>query len=130
MPTQSPDLDEEFAPVRALVDELALPGVTEAPSYGTPGLKVKGKFLARLREPDVLVVVCPLDEKEFLLEADPEVFFETPHYKGWPAILVRLSRIEPQNLKQLIERAWRVQAPKRVLAAFDAEHGGKGAAKG
>jgi hypothetical protein len=115
------DLEEEFGPVRELLAELALPGITEAPSYGTPGLKVKGKFLARLREPDVLVVVCALDEKEFLIEADPAVFFETDHYKGWPAVLVRLSRIERETLKSLIERAWRIQAPKRVLAAFDAE---------
>ena len=114
-------LEEEFAPLRALLTELALPGITEAPSYGTPGLKVKGKFLARLREPDVLVVVCPLDEKEFLIEADPAVFFETDHYKGWPAVLVRLSRIERETLKSLIERAWRIQAPTRVLAAYDAE---------
>ena len=115
------DLEKEFAAVRGLVAELALPGTTDAPSYGTPGLKVKGKFLARLREPDVLVVVCALDEKEFLIEADPAVFFETDHYKGWPAVLVRLSKIERETLKQLIERAWRIQAPKRVLAAYDAE---------
>lgn len=115
------DLDEEFAPIRGLVAELGLPGVVEAPSYGTPGLKVKGKFLARLREPDVLVVVCPLDEKEFLIEADPEIFFETEHYKGWPAVLVRLSRIERKSLALLIERAWRTQAPTRLLAAYQAE---------
>lgn len=114
------ELDEAFVPIRALVAELALPGLVEAPSYGTPGLKVKGKFLARLREPDVLVVVCPLDEKEFLIEADPEIFFETEHYKGWPAVLVRLSKIERESLALLIERAWRTQAPKRLLEAFEA----------
>ncbi len=123
------ELDEAFAPIRALVAELALPGLVEAPSYGTPGLKVKGRFLARLREPDVLVVVCPLDEKEFLIEADPEIFFETEHYKGWPAVLVRLSRIERESLALLIERAWRTQAPKRLLEAFEAVPGLKDASR-
>jgi hypothetical protein len=114
------ELSEEFAPVRALAAELGLPGIEEGTSYGSPSLKVKGKFLTRLREPDILVVVCPLDEKEFLIEADPAVFFETPHYKGWPAVLVRLSKIDREHLKERLERAWRLQAPKRMLAAYDA----------
>jgi hypothetical protein len=85
----SPDLDATFARVAAAA--AGLPGIAHGASYRTPLLKVGGKFVARIKDADTLVVRCPLDEKEFLLEADPSICFETDHYKGYPAILVGLA---------------------------------------
>jgi hypothetical protein len=49
------------------------------------------------------------------------VFFTTPHYDGYPYVLVRLAHVAPGQLRELIEDAWRLSAPKRVLAAYDGE---------
>lgn len=93
-----------------------LPEVEETTSYGTPALKVKGKFMARLRdEGSVLVVRCDLDEKPFLLEANPETLFTTPHYDGYGAVLVRLEAVGPGELKELLIDAWLLVAPKKLV---------------
>jgi hypothetical protein len=93
-----------------------LPEVQAATSYGTPALKVKGKFMARLRdEGRVLVVRCDLDEKPFLLEASPETLFTTPHYDGYGAVLVRLDAVRRDELKELLIDAWLLVAPKKLV---------------
>jgi hypothetical protein len=99
-----------------------LPGVEEGMSYGTPSLKVRGKFMCRLRtNPDALVVrVIDLADRDALLLGHTDVFFITPHYEGYPAVLVRLEAVDPSMLAELVEDAWRIQAPKRVIAAYDA----------
>ena len=87
---------------------LALPGVEEGPCYGTAGFRVRKKFLARLRDHDeVLVVKCGFDERDFRLRADPDTFFTTDHYKGYPTVLVRLERVDAADLGDLLEHAWR-----------------------
>jgi hypothetical protein len=98
------------------------PGVELTRSYGTPALKVRGKFMCRLRtDPDALVLrVIDLGEREALLQGQPDAFFSTPHYDGHPYVLVRLESVDSVELAELIEDAWRVRAPKRVVAAFDA----------
>lgn len=110
------DLSRDLKRVKGLIAKAKLPGVEEAPSYGMPSLKVMGKFLARVREPDVLVVMCALEEKEFLMQQNPAVYFETDHYKGWPAVLVRLSKIDDAELTHRLQIAWRRQAPKKLQA--------------
>ena len=101
---------------------LRLPGVEVATSYGTPALKVKGKGMCRLRtDPDALVVrVLDLADREALLQGSPEVFFSTPHYDGYPYVLVRLEAVGRDELAELIEDAWRIRAPKRLVAERDA----------
>src|SRR4051794_31791555 len=98
------------------------PGVEESTSYGTPSMKVRGKFMCRLRtNPDALVVrVIDLADRDALLKGEPDVFFITPHYEGYPAVLVRLGVVSVAQLAELIEDAWRIQASKRAIAAFDA----------
>ena len=83
---------------------------------------MRKKFLCRLRtNPDALVVrTIDLADAEALLKGQPDVFFITPHYTNYPAVLVRLEVISAEQLAELIEDAWRLQAPKRVVAAFDA----------
>ena len=91
-----------------------LPGIETAMSYGTPSLKVAGKFLARIKDADTLVIRCDLAEKAFLMESAPDIFYETDHYTGHPAVLVRLSAADDAAIAGRIESAWRMQAPRRV----------------
>jgi hypothetical protein len=98
----------------------ALPGVEEGSSFGTPGFRVRGKFLARLREDgETLVVKLGFGERAMLMEAEPETFYITDHYRDYPAVLVRLANVDPGMLHHLLEQAWRQAAPKRLVAAYD-----------
>jgi hypothetical protein len=104
-----------------------LPGVESGSWWGTPGLlvkakgKAKGKGFCRLRtDPDALVIkVADLDDREALLRGDPETYFTTPHYEGSAHVLVRLEAIDDQDLAALIEDAWRLTAPRELVAAHD-----------
>lgn len=96
---------------------LALPGVVEGTSYGTTAWRVKGKFLARMWEDgETLVVKCGDDERDFRMQADPATFFITDHYKGYPTVLVRLAKVDTKVLAEVLEQAWRIHAPKSLLA--------------
>ncbi len=78
----------------------------------------------RVPRPDVLAVrVANRDEKEALLAADPQKFFTEPHYNGFPAVLVRLPAIDADELVELITDAWRSQAPRKLVRAYDEHHG-------
>jgi hypothetical protein len=98
------------------------PAVEEGTAFGTPALRVRGKFMCRLRsDPDALVVrVIDIPDAQALLLGQPDVFFSTPHYDGWPYVLVRLEAVEREQLEELIEDAWRLRAPKRLIAAYEA----------
>ena len=97
------------------------PEVEEGTSYGTPALRVRGRFFARLREDgETLVVKMNLFERQYLMDADPEVFFITDHYRDHPSVLVRLPLVQRAQLAERLEDAWRIAAPKRLAAAFDA----------
>jgi hypothetical protein len=96
---------------------LKLPGVTEGTSYGTPALHVRKKFLARLKEDGESVAIkIDFADRDVLLELDPTAFYLTDHYRPYPAMLVRLKEVRLDLLPQLLEQAWRLQAPKRLLA--------------
>ncbi len=113
------DLARDFKRVVRLARATKLPEIEEAVSYGTPSLKVRAKFLLRVREPGVLVLMCSLEEKEFLIRNNGGIYFETDHYKGWPAVLIRLSKIDDAELRHRLQIAWRMQAPKKLVAALD-----------
>ena len=107
-----------LATVRRLA--LAFPGVEEGLSYGTPGFRVRGKFLARLWEDGVtLVVKCGDDERDFRMKADPETFFITDHYRGYPTVLVHLGRVTVDDLREVLEQAWRLHAPRRLVTEYE-----------
>ena len=79
---------------------------------------------ARVPNPGVLAVrVADVDEKQLLLSMDPEKFFTEPHYNGFPAILVRLEALEPEQLEELLVQAWRCLAPREAVEAFDRDEG-------
>ncbi len=101
---------------------LRLPGVEESTSYGTPSLKVKGKIMSRLRTEaeGALALRCDFLDRQILLQADPDAFFLTDHYLNYPMILVRLDKVRRSALPDLLERAWRLAAPAKLVAEFDA----------
>ena len=107
-----------LATVRRLA--LAFPGVEEGLSYGTPGFRVRGKFLARMWEDgETLVVKCGDDERDFRMKADPETFFITDHYRGYPTVLVRLTSVTTADLRDVLEQAWRLSAPRRLVKEYE-----------
>lgn len=108
-----------FAVARRLA--LSLPGVTEGTAYRTPAFRVAGRFLFRLREDGTtLAVRIDFDTREALLQAKPKAFFITDHYRGYPAVCVRLSAVGRGELKALLAESWRQVAPKRlVLGSLD-----------
>ena len=100
---------------------LTFPYVEEGTSYGTPAFKVKGKLFVRLREdPDSLVIRMPFDQRAELMEADPETYYITDHYRGYEYMLVRLSKVHPDALRELLQTSYRAASPgKRRLNARD-----------
>lgn len=101
---------------------MSLPETTEKSSYGTPGFRVKDRLFARIREEgDVLVLWCADEgEKQGLIAADPDKFFTTPHYDGYALILVRFEAVDVAELTELLTDSWRLRAPKRLVADYDA----------
>ena len=112
--------ETDFERVTRLAKAAGLPEVAPAISYGTPALQVRGKMFVRLKEAGILVVMCALEEKDMLIELAPELYFETAHYSGWPAMLVRLPAISDEDLTQRLIAAWRQKASKRLAAGFGA----------
>ena len=96
---------------------MALRGVEEATSYGRPALKVRGKsFAVAGKTDDHFVLMLALERVELLMEMEPEVFFQTPHYVGWPAVLVRYAALPVGELPALLAEAWAKRVPKSWAA--------------
>jgi hypothetical protein len=103
---------------------LSLPGTTEEQWYQTPGYKVAGKGFLRLRteaEGGLVVFVSDLGEKEALLSSDSEAFFTTPHYDGYPVVLVDLDKIDHDELRELITDSWLIKAPPKLRRQFESQ---------
>ena len=113
---------------------LALPETSEGESRGNRRWTVKGKGFVwerPLRKTDLAALgaaapdgpilgahVEHLGAKEALLASDPDVYFTTPHFDGYPSILVRLERIGATELEELIAEAWLKRAPPRLAREF------------
>lgn len=107
--------------LRALALRLKLPNVVESTSWGQPVLKAHGKLWCWWSPHcDAPVFKVPFEEREFLLEADPEHFFLHPHYRNHPLVLMRPENFDRVWARANLERTWRQMAPKRVLKAYDA----------
>ena len=103
----------------------ALPGAEESATYGQPAFKVGGKLFVWMSPDraaaDALAVRVDPDEKPLLIETSPDVYFQTPHYHGEPIVLVRMERIDAEELRDRIEDSWLLRAPKRLVDAFVAK---------
>ena len=106
-----------FAEVREAA--LKLPSVSEGTSYGTPCLRVAKSLIARLWEDgETLVLKVDPMERDILLEAEPDTFFTTDHYRGYPIVLARLPKADLTHIEMLLKRAWFAAAPKGLTKKF------------
>lgn len=97
----------------------ALPDVEMASHYGSLCPKVNGKaFVSPGREAGSFHVMASQEEKAVLLETDPDTFWQTPHYEGWPGLLVRYGSADTERVRNVIRRAWWDRAKKAQRAAF------------
>ena len=107
---------DPFETVRAV--GLGLPDVEATTKYdGSPVLKAGGSFMAGLAmhpsaEPDTLVVRAGFEERNGLLEDAPETYYVTDYYRNYPVVLVRLSQIDREALRDLLSMSWRLTLAK------------------
>lgn len=101
-----------FETVRLMA--LEMNNVEEGTSYGTPAFKVQGTLFARLREErDSLIVRVSAGQREELIGADPDTYYVTDHYLNYPWVLVRLARVHPDALRDLLRTAWRLASANK-----------------
>jgi hypothetical protein len=106
--------------LKTLALDLGLPGVEETTTWGVPALKAHGKLWVWWSpSEDAPVFKVPIEERELLIEVEPETFFFTPHYRSHPLVLVQPEKLDLDWAKANLIRVWRAQAPKRVLKAID-----------
>ena len=110
-----------FDDIRKLA--LVWPEVEDGTSYGTLALKVRKKMLVRLREDNDSLVMpgVPPDEREMLIESQPNIFYFTDHYRDYPMVLIRLSRAKRGHVEPLLRRHWRTLASKAAVKEYDAQ---------
>lgn len=107
--------------LRAIALSLDLPNVVETTSWGQPTLKAHGKLWAWWSPSEgAPVFKVSREEREIMLEVDPETFFVTPHYAPHNLVLVRPDRCDAEWAKAMLLRNWREMAPKKLLKAYDA----------
>ena len=102
-----------LAAARSLLD------VETSTTWGASALKVRGKLIAceaihKSAEPDSIVVKIGMDQRAELIAAEPDVYYITDHYVNYPSVLVRLSRINGDALRDLLGMAWRLADTKKT----------------
>jgi hypothetical protein len=109
-----------FAELKALALGLNLPAVTETTAWGHPCLKAHGKLWCWWSPyVDAAVFKATKDEREMLLQADPDTFTLHPHYAPHNLILVRAGKIDEGWARARLTQQWRDAAPKRWLKDWD-----------
>jgi hypothetical protein len=105
---------------------MAFPGAEKGVSYGSPAYKVNGKFFTRLRRDDGSMVLMDIsfDEREMLMEAEPQTFHLTAHYKDYPCVLARIESLHPGSFRNFLERRWRKIAPRKLVKDWEAAQAG------
>ena len=85
---------------------VSLPGAEHATHYGAPAVKANGNaFVAPGREEGSFALLIDRDTVDILKETDPDTYWQTPHYEGWPAVLVRYDSDNPERIFAMSERA-------------------------
>jgi hypothetical protein len=115
--------------VCAILEEL--PGAAQDPPGGREVVRVFGKVVAypaanERSRPDgypeneeFVIIKTDYSERAALLQQDPQTFFVTPHYQDYPGVIVRLSRVKPDQLRELLTDAWRMVAPKKLVREME-----------
>lgn len=100
---------------------MAFPETEEKTSWGAPSFKVNKKAIIFWNPThDCPVFKVSFEERDHLIEMDPDTFFTTDHHRPWPLVLVRPDRVDIEWARATIERTWRDQARKSAVKAWDA----------
>ena len=102
---------------------LSFPEAHEKLSYGAPAVFIAKRFFTRLRAEDdgIVLLLDSIDEREMLLEAAPDLYFMTDHFRNYPYVLARLGHIDEPTLRARLDRIWRKIAPKKLVKQHDAQ---------
>ncbi len=115
----SPENAELFARVVEIAK--TFPGCEESRSYGTPAIKVRQKFVARLRTEGEgsLAICCDLMERDMLMMASPGTFYITDHYANSDMVLINLETVRWDAMPGIIEQAWRMVATAKLIREYE-----------
>jgi hypothetical protein len=105
-------LKSAFVRLARLAEARKLPSVEHGSHDNTPALLVAGAPFIRLLDANTAVLQCPVDQKVLLMDISPDLYFETEHYVGYDAMLVRLDRIGDEELSLRLHDAWMFKAPE------------------
>lgn len=123
-PLVTPAMRAQFERCMRLAREAGLTDLREGTAYGTPAIRTTRKAFLRMKEKmdGVAVLLLPEEAKTLLMQVAPDIYFETKHYYGWPAVLVRLDRMSDEELGMRLVQSWRENVSQRHVREFDARH--------
>lgn len=113
------DLEPGFARLARLMTDRRLPGVSRGIENGKPALKIADTAFATMHEKTTVVLACPNDQKVLLMDISPELYVETEPLVGSNAVLVRLDRINDEELSLRLHDAWEYVAPEKLRKNLD-----------
>lgn len=99
-------LKQAFVWMDNLFQDLRLPGVSKSTFIKRPSLRHRGKSIISSKDGELPIVHCRVEIKEVLIEAEAEIYHQTDHYKGYPALLMRPEKLVKEILRMRIEAAW------------------------
>ncbi|MBF0664274.1 MAG: MmcQ/YjbR family DNA-binding protein [Brevundimonas sp.] len=86
---------------------LGLPGAEDSTLHGGRCVRVRGHWIVNEnQDSDALALALDRETVDFLMETEPQTYFQTPHFEGWPAVLVRFAAADDDRLREQIDRAW------------------------
>ncbi|MBA3868641.1 MAG: MmcQ/YjbR family DNA-binding protein [Chloroflexota bacterium] len=94
---------------------LALPGVTEGITHGSPSFTIGKKFMGVLGDGDILIMKSAIVERDLLVQLEPDKYFITDHYVPFDYVLVRMSHVNEDEVRDLFRKAWRRLALKKLV---------------
>ena len=97
---------------------LPLPGGAEKMCFGTPAFYVKKKIFTRIKEDGENLVLGTL-ERDKWMQANPEAYYITDHYRNYDYMLVRLDKVDPEELKELLITAWQNRATGKLISEYE-----------
>ena len=115
--TDTANIDAGFARLLRLAQARNLQGVEASTSDGAPALKVGGTDFVHMLDALTAVLQCPVDQKVLLMGISPDIYFETEHYVGDDAMLVRLDIIDDEELSLRLHDAWTFRAPENLKSS-------------
>lgn len=102
---------------------LTQPGAEDSTLHGGRCIRVRGHWIVNAnQDPDALALALDVSTVAFLMETEPQTYFQTPHFEGWPAVLVRFAAADDARLREQIDKAWarRATRAQRKARGFEA----------